>query len=71
MKHLAKKLSNKVGLNKVPFEKFNHVDFIWAEEAYKLVYKRVVEALKRFEPIADYMKTKEAEEMKKSRKYNP
>ncbi|KAJ9575526.1 hypothetical protein L9F63_007596 [Diploptera punctata] len=63
--HLANKLSNEVGLNKIPFEKFNHVDFIWAKNAYVLAYKKVLEVLEKYEPTDDNVKAKEAEKMKK------
>ena len=62
---LAKNLSNKVGMNKIPFEKFNHVDFVWAKDAYRLVYKKVLEILEKYEPTDDNIKTRKAESKKK------
>jgi hypothetical protein len=50
VKLLASKLKSKVKLIKVPFSKFNHIDFVWAKDAYKLVYENVISTLKKHEP---------------------
>ncbi|KAL6431813.1 hypothetical protein ACFW04_007358 [Cataglyphis niger] len=46
VKRLYDLLPNVVDLYEVPWPKFNHVDFIWAKDAPKLVYERVLELMK-------------------------
>ncbi|XP_011301661.1 lipase 1 isoform X2 [Fopius arisanus] len=45
---LARRLQNVVTVEKVPYKYFNHLDFIWAQDASKLLYDRIMELLKRF-----------------------
>ncbi|XP_066156564.1 lipase member K-like [Euwallacea fornicatus] len=45
---LSKKLTNLVGLYKVPNRIFGHVDFIFGIDAFELVYEPVVQFLKNF-----------------------
>lgn len=40
--------SNAIGMFKVPFEQFNHVDFLWGKDAPALVYAKVLEVMGRF-----------------------
>jgi hypothetical protein len=59
VKLLASKLKSKVELIKVPFSKFNHIDFVWAKDAYKLVYENVIDSLKKHEPKLKDSESKE------------
>ncbi|XP_015184619.1 PREDICTED: uncharacterized protein LOC107070697 [Polistes dominula] len=43
---VSKELKNVIDVYKVPFEKFNHVDFMWAVDAPKLVYSRILRTMK-------------------------
>lgn len=45
---LYKRLGNVVDLYKVPFEQFNHADFLIAKDVKTLVYKRVLKVLTSF-----------------------
>ncbi|KAL6431797.1 hypothetical protein ACFW04_007357 [Cataglyphis niger] len=49
VKRLYRLLPNVVDMYEVPWAKFNHVDFMWAKDAPKLVYKRILELMKRKE----------------------
>lgn len=42
VKTLARHLPNVIGVFKVPYKHFNHVDFIWAKDSYRLLYKGVI-----------------------------
>ena len=46
---LSSKLKGKVQLVRVPFPKFNHIDFLWAKDVYHLVYKNVITSLEKHE----------------------
>jgi hypothetical protein len=59
VKQLASKLKSKVELIRVPFSKFNHIDFVWARDAYKLVYENVINTLKKHEPRLKDSESKE------------
>ncbi|KAJ6636984.1 Gastric triacylglycerol lipase, partial [Pseudolycoriella hygida] len=37
-----------IGMFKVPFDSFNHVDFIWGKDAPTLVYSKMLEVMSRF-----------------------
>lgn len=37
-----------IGMFKVPFDSFNHVDFIWGKDAPALVYSKMLEVMSRF-----------------------
>jgi hypothetical protein len=52
VQHLASKLKGEVELIRVPFPKFNHIDFMWAKDVYSLVYESVINSLKKHEPKA-------------------
>ncbi|XP_076243069.1 lipase 3 [Calliopsis andreniformis] len=43
---LSDELPYKPTMYKVPFENFNHIDFLWAKDAPTLVYKKLLEMLK-------------------------
>ncbi|XP_037027397.1 lipase 3-like isoform X2 [Bradysia coprophila] len=38
-----------IGMFKVPFDSFNHVDFIWGKDAPTLVYSKMLEVMSRFQ----------------------
>jgi lysosomal acid lipase/cholesteryl ester hydrolase len=46
---LSSKLKCKVRLVRVPFPKFNHIDFLWAKDVYHLLYKNVITSLEKHE----------------------
>ncbi|XP_025266501.1 lipase 3-like [Camponotus floridanus] len=50
VKRLYHSLSNVVDMYEVPWSKFNHVDFIWAKDAPKLVYDRILKIMKGKNP---------------------
>lgn len=39
-------LKNVVDMYKIPYNKFNHLDFMWAIQAPELVYNRILSKLK-------------------------
>lgn len=45
---LARKVTKNVGLYDVPLKTFNHVDFLWAKDAPKLVYNKLISVIKQF-----------------------
>ncbi|PNF32785.1 Lipase 3 [Cryptotermes secundus] len=49
VKHLASNLKGEVELIRIPFAKFNHIDFTWAIDVYDLVYKSVINNIKKHE----------------------
>ncbi|XP_029675085.1 lipase 3-like [Formica exsecta] len=46
VKKLYRVLPNVVDVYKIPWRNFNHMDFIWAKDAPKLVYKRVLKIMR-------------------------
>ncbi|XP_029176589.1 lipase 1-like [Nylanderia fulva] len=46
IKRLYRILPNVIDLYEVPWPNFNHVDFIWAKDAPKLVYERVIKIMR-------------------------
>ncbi|KAK4886631.1 hypothetical protein RN001_002902 [Aquatica leii] len=44
---LSRKLNNVVGKFTVPDHKFNHVDYLYGIDAYKLLYARIISLMKR------------------------
>ncbi|XP_070157969.1 uncharacterized protein [Polyergus mexicanus] len=46
VKKLYRLLPNVVNVYKIPWHNFNHLDFIWAKDAPKLVYERVLKIMK-------------------------
>ncbi|KMQ90701.1 lipase 3 [Lasius niger] len=50
VKRLYRALPNVMDIYEVPWPKFNHVDFLWAKDAPKLVYERVFKLMKRKNP---------------------
>ncbi|XP_025265048.1 lipase 3 isoform X2 [Camponotus floridanus] len=47
VKRLYHLLPNVVDMYEVPWSKFNHMDFIWAKDASKLVYDRILKIMRR------------------------
>ncbi|KAK2585097.1 hypothetical protein KPH14_008609 [Odynerus spinipes] len=43
---LAKELRNVVDMYRIPYPKFNHLDFLWAKHAPELIYNRMLQTLK-------------------------
>ncbi|XP_072761541.1 lipase 3-like [Anoplolepis gracilipes] len=50
VQRLYQLLPNVVDMYEVPWSKFNHVDFVWAKDAPKLVYERIFKLLKEKNP---------------------
>ncbi|KMQ83969.1 lipase 3 [Lasius niger] len=46
VKRLNRILPNVVDIYEVPWSNFNHVDFVWAKDAPKLVYERVLRIMR-------------------------
>jgi lysosomal acid lipase/cholesteryl ester hydrolase len=44
---MSRKFPNLRGVYQVPFAKFNHLDFVWAKNARKLLYDLVIEKLEQ------------------------
>nr|CAD7402546.1 unnamed protein product [Timema cristinae] len=47
VKNLSVRLQQKIGMFRVSLPSFNHVDFMWAKDAPKLVYSKILKALKQ------------------------
>ncbi|XP_059619221.1 lipase 3-like [Phlebotomus argentipes] len=47
---LHKKLPNSIGMFKVPFEDFNHLDFMWGLDVKRLVYIDLMEMMEKYRP---------------------
>jgi hypothetical protein len=43
---LAGKLGNVVKKIRIPYEKFNHLDFLYASDADSLLYRKIIENIK-------------------------
>ncbi|EFN62715.1 Lipase 3 [Camponotus floridanus] len=50
VKRLYHLLPNVVDMYDVPWSKFNHFDFMWAKDASKLVYDRIIKIMRRENP---------------------
>ncbi|KMQ85568.1 lipase 3 [Lasius niger] len=50
LKRLSCTLPNVMDVYEVPWPNFNHADFIWAKDASKLVYERVLEIMRKENP---------------------
>ena len=48
VKQLESQLPNIINVYKVPYSKFNHLDFIYAIDAKFLLYDKVVEILNKY-----------------------
>ncbi|XP_045480546.1 lipase 3-like [Harmonia axyridis] len=49
---MSKQLTNLVGMYLIPLKKFNHVDFLFGKDAFKVVYEPLVKVLKNYTVIA-------------------
>lgn len=47
LKRFSSLLNNVVDMYRVPWPKFNHLDFMWGKDAPKLVYERVLEIMRK------------------------
>lgn len=45
---LARRLSNVVGIFRVPFRHFNHLDFIWSSDSKRLLYDQVCMLMEKY-----------------------
>lgn len=54
MKHLASKLQGEAELIRIPFAKFNHIDFTWAIDVVELVYKSVINNIEKHESKTNF-----------------
>lgn len=43
-----KKLPNSIGKFLVPFDNFNHMDFIWGEENKKLLFEKIIKIMNKY-----------------------
>ncbi|KMQ87030.1 lipase 3 [Lasius niger] len=50
VKRLSCALPNVMDVYEVPWPNFNHMDFIWAKDASKLVYERVLKIMRKENP---------------------
>lgn len=48
VKFIAEKLPNLIGLFRVPFKMFNHIDFMWGNDARYLVYSQALKILNKY-----------------------
>jgi hypothetical protein len=46
---LSSRLKCEVRMVRVPYPTFNHIDFLWAKDVYKLVYENVIYSLEKHE----------------------
>lgn len=51
VKKLFHLLPNVIDIYEVPLSKFNHVDFLWAKDAPKLLYERILTIIREENPI--------------------
>jgi len=42
------KLNNSIGMYEIPLKVFNHIDFLWAKDAPKLVYDKLIQVVKKY-----------------------
>ncbi|XP_069680504.1 lipase 3-like [Periplaneta americana] len=47
VKLFAEKLKTKVNFIRVPLATFNHVDFVWAKDLYKLLYESIIKTINK------------------------
>ncbi|XP_072753605.1 lipase 3 isoform X2 [Anoplolepis gracilipes] len=45
---LVNKLPNVIEVKKIPYEKFNHIDYLWGRDAKTLLYNQIIMMLKKF-----------------------
>lgn len=45
---LGRQLPNVVKWKLIPYERFSHVDFMWAKDGRKLLYEEVIELMRNF-----------------------
>lgn len=48
LKFLLNRLPNIIETYKIPYKNFNHIDFVYAKDAPKLVYDKLFQTLKKF-----------------------
>jgi hypothetical protein len=44
---LVKRLPNVIGVFRVPYKMFNHIDYLWGNDAKKILYKDIVHLMNR------------------------
>lgn len=44
---LARQLPNLIGVNRVPYKSFNHIDYLWATNADSLLYNDIINLMRK------------------------
>ncbi|KAF5285060.1 hypothetical protein FQR65_LT02373 [Abscondita terminalis] len=48
VKRLFRGVKNSLGMYRIPYKLFNHVDFIWGKDAPELVYKQLIDIVQKY-----------------------
>ena len=48
VEQLYRELKNPIGLFKIPFQAFNHLDYLWAKDAPEMVYDTVMGLMEKY-----------------------